>query len=1778
MVRFFRASGLPSRRSREAARRRRTSERERDLKLESLEPRLALAGLQGLPDLIAPVVRSVSLPAAGTYGTDKALSFKVNFSEPVNVVGDQSQVTLPVEIGYAMHEARYVSGNGTKSLTFRTTVAANDIDTDGISIGRVSTAAIRELDFNRPGIAPRIVDRAGNPASNAIPALNTSRILVDATGPVVGSYGAFLTRGQQVSMKVTFDGPVTVTGKPTIPVTIGGVERDLTYAAGSGTSTLAFSVALPKGASVANPAFRGENGLPGEVILLPAGADLKDRFGNSVTAIGGDFGKTYSSAGKRVVVIGTHFQSLGTVSQDDLNTILNDEQQGFLKEDGDVEYLKNYAPPVFRAVKNDVDLYRVAYRSTIPEQGNRPTVAYGLVAIPAGATSALPLVSYQHGELLLKESAPSQAFAWDKNDDTTPVRHGLTQKQLYDSAYDTRLNVAQFAGNGYAVIAADSFGLGNSVELDSFLAKQSGQQSLLDMHAASRKLLQGLGISTDKLFLNGWSTGGLATLAFQEALEARGVKIDGVSTSAAPSDMEMAFSRMIFNPRPYSATAVSDAAWNVALPQIAAFSLGAYGQKPGAALELFGGNYDVARKVFMREFTSLPAFTIQTTVGGAMAPVITVDGVTRSAEPVKFIAQRFSQDPGAFSRTAFAGLVRDAGAGRTRLESDMQVYSGVEDEAFTFPITSVVDTWQRGTFGKTNIAQVPVPFASHRGTFLDAAYGQLEWFDDIRLGTLEQPVGTVNPVTGVPAAVTNLTVEPAATGKVHVAWSPAAGASSYKLLLNGQTVIDKFFGTSRFFDNVSAVTPSTFSVVPMNASGSGPETQAEFGPARVALNEGHRRSMTTGLDGSIWVASTTGYVQQITQNATGTWTAQTPVWVNDPIDMTTGLDGSIWVACSATPEHPDQGTAQRIVRENGVWAVQQAITIDKYPREIITGRDGAIWVVSLTGSVLNSEGSVQRIVEGDDGSWFVKGEPIRTDPRPSSITTGLDGSIWVACDTRRGIDSRGTVQRVVEFEDGSWNVLGEAIPVDKNPVTLTTGTDGSIWVASQPEHFYSDGSLQRIVNENGTWFVKGSAISLDRSWWMTAGLDGSIWVGSEYGSLQHVVNERGTWFVQGDPIGLSVPRIRGLTTGVDGSIWVAPSAENMKDDPKLAVQVWTTPVRPAALTAIADAAAGKATLSWKAPAADGGTPVLSYAVTARQGATIKTDTNWGDTAYTFSGLDFSKGPIFFTVAATNFAGTSPVATLLVGKDAKPIDTANLTTGIATDGTSLVAGGGLDMLGNTYSWEALGGGTGVSNGRATFTFGLPNQPQTIVPAGQEIAVTQGAFGSINLAGAAVYYGAQLHQSIRLNFTDGTFVTWKQSFSDWTEPQQFEGETAMVTMAYRNRGDGTKDPTDAHLYGYTFGLPKGKTLKSITLPVNANVRILGIEMGTGAPASAPPAPPILPQSTPPQSSPPQSPPPQSPPFVLPPAVNGVVEVSKWITSDTTFRAGTVYVITGEVHVPLGVTLTIEDGVEVRIRNGRGHFGRLTSPALIFDSGSRLVAKNVTFQAANDANEPVTVAENGGVFFCGGTRVASRDNINSIVARNASSFTADSIVANYLGRKDPQGGDGPGNKRDDIDAISVIGAVRGEWTVKAVESNHAGNNGFSLTDSSIGMSSVRVYDPVEDGINLTSSILNIDTLLQVLMTKTDAVDREIFDFELDNGIRSQIILPQNTATRETRVDLQGIWDSRRIDDWIDVDSADMKRPQDGIRQDYEWNGTLKNSYARIYSRKRSFDPPAM
>jgi hypothetical protein len=97
-------------------------------------------------------------------------------------------------------------------------------------------------------------------------------------------------------------------------------------------------------------------------------------------------------------------------------------------------------------------------------------------------------------------------------------------------------------------------------------------------------------------------------------------------------------------------------------------------------------------------------------------------------------------------------------------------------------------------------------------------------------------------------------------------------------------VFDRFNDTYRFFDNLDPTTNYTFSVVPINAAGSGPETTVVFGPAEVDTEEEVwpvGNVMTVGLDGSIWVARSASdggdTVQQKAKNRDGTWSRRSRI-------------------------------------------------------------------------------------------------------------------------------------------------------------------------------------------------------------------------------------------------------------------------------------------------------------------------------------------------------------------------------------------------------------------------------------------------------------------------------------------------------------------------------------------------------------------------------------------------------------------------------------------------------------------------------------------------------------------------------------------------------------------------------------------------------------------------------------------------------------------------------------------------------------------------------------
>src|SRR5581483_5601014 len=102
-----------------------------------------------------------------------------------------------------------------------------------------------------------------------------------------------------------------------------------------------------------------------------------------------------------------------------------------------------------------------------------------------------------------------------------------------------------------------------------------------------------------------------------------------------------------------------------------------------------------------------------------------------------------------------------------------------------------------------------------------------------------------------------------------------------------------------------------------------------------------------------------------------------------------------------------------------------------------------------------------------------------------------------------------------------------------------------------------------------------------------------------------------------------------------------------------------------------------------------------------------------------------------------------------------------------------------------------------------------------------------------------------QTFVVNYTDGTSTSFVRSLSDWHTPQNYAGETQVLTMSYRVSSTGATQAGAFYLYGYNLALNSAKTVKSIRLPANRNVVVLAMDlMASGAPPVA-----ASPQASPP-----------------------------------------------------------------------------------------------------------------------------------------------------------------------------------------------------------------------------------------------------------------------------------------------------------------------------------------
>ena len=337
----------------------------------------------------------------------------------------------------------------------------------------------------------------------------------------------------------------------------------------------------------------------------------------------------------------------------------------------------------YTPARNAVRLYRVTYSSVIPERGNRPTVATGLLAIPDTGATRFPLVSYQHGTIYGKEEAPS----------------------FPENSPETELMIAQFAGQGYLLIGADYFGLGESQEPEGYMVKASHQQATRDMLVASRSVLADLGIEDSRLFLAGWSQGGFVTLAMTEDLERSGIPVAAAATASAPTDLFAAMNGFLSFPRP------NDASWVPTLFILTAFSYETYYGLPGLARSVLADPvFDAAGRLYRRE--PVEASEIPTDLHAVVRP--------------EYFDSRF------LAGSAYGRILAATDAYRFVFTTPVRTYYGEADEAITPGVGRLAQTYAEamGT-GNPKVEAVSTGKTSHRGTFATAVPAWKAWFDGL---------------------------------------------------------------------------------------------------------------------------------------------------------------------------------------------------------------------------------------------------------------------------------------------------------------------------------------------------------------------------------------------------------------------------------------------------------------------------------------------------------------------------------------------------------------------------------------------------------------------------------------------------------------------------------------------------------------------------------------------------------------------------------------------------------------------------------------------------------------------------------------------------------------------------------------------------------------------------------------------------------------------------------------------------------------------------------------
>lgn len=390
---------------------------------------------------------------------------------------------------------------------------------------------------------------------------------------------------------------------------------------------------------------------------------------------------TQAGAEFKDVASGVQYQLIGTYDVNKLNHILNQEVEEFLQASTmESSAFKGSFPPA----KYPVKLYRVKYNSVIPELGNKPAVASGLVAIPETGLDSMPMVSYQHGTVFTKTMVPS----------------------FPDESTETRIMIARFASQGYIVIAADYFGRGLSDEPDSYLVKASTEQACVDMLFAAGNVLADKKIKSGPLFVSGWSQGGWATMVFLRKLESLGIPVTAAATASAPVDVFTTMDRWLNNYQPIDA---------VYLPACVAIQI--------QAQEYYHRQTGLTASAIRPEYLQAARDLYNGKIDWTTFRKLTKDKLQDFMNP-EFMAG------GTIGNNLYWQTLENSQAYRWRSHTPLINYYGELDEVTPTYIARLPEGFHRVLGCGPTAARYAGEKADHRATYIFSVIDQKPWFDE----------------------------------------------------------------------------------------------------------------------------------------------------------------------------------------------------------------------------------------------------------------------------------------------------------------------------------------------------------------------------------------------------------------------------------------------------------------------------------------------------------------------------------------------------------------------------------------------------------------------------------------------------------------------------------------------------------------------------------------------------------------------------------------------------------------------------------------------------------------------------------------------------------------------------------------------------------------------------------------------------------------------------------------------------------------------------------------